>query len=154
MTQASNAKGLVAAAALAIVSAAVSMSSAAACSPPPPPNWAGWIGDQNISMFLGRVERVDAAEAGPEATVIWGVAHIVPLETIQGQPAGEPVEDVGALEVRAPAEAAGAGCLKFLQHHVGDLVVVVETPFSSRREVYGAGWIRQPYFAPFFERHQ
>lgn len=105
-------------------------------------------------MFLGRVERIEAAEAGPEATVIWGAAHIVPLETIQGQPEGEPVEDVGALEVRASAEAAGPGCLKFLQHHVGDLVVVVETPFSSRPEVYGGGWARQPSFAPFFERHQ
>ena len=155
--QTQSAKFLAITAALAIANVVAAALPAAACSPPPPPNWGGWIGNQQVSMALGRVERVEVAEPRPESgeIIVSATAHIVVLETIQGPVIDEPVQQAGVLEVRRqPGLVSSPGCWIFLQHEVGDLVIVVKSPFDSRVQAYGSGWASLAYFAPFFDRHQ
>lgn len=131
---------------------------AAACLTPPPPNFYGWLNDPSVAMFVGRVERVETLppENSGGIIIIPGRAHIVSLEIIQGAPTVDTAEVGGALEVRFPVTPVGGPpCLNYLEHKVGDLVIVVQpTPSYTSPLVYSRHWATPPQLTPYFEKHQ
>ena len=129
----------------------------AACLPPPPPNFLGWLNDPSVAMFVGRVERVEALppENSGGLIIIPGVAHVESLETIQGTPTVTMAEVGGALEVRYPVTPIGGPpCLNYLEHKVGDLVIVVQPTPDSGPLVYSRHWATLPQLTPYLEKHQ
>jgi hypothetical protein len=148
--------------ALAALAVAVGLASvagpAAACLPPPPPNFHGWLNDPSVAMFVGRVERVETLppENDGGVIVIPGIAHIVSLEVIQGTPTVDTAQVGGALDVRFPTRPVGGPpCPNYLEHEVGDLVIVVQpAPSYSRPLVYSRHWAALPQLTPYLEKHQ
>ena len=130
---------------------------AAACPPPPPPNFHGWLNDPSVAMFVGRVERVETLppENSGGLIIIPGRAHIVSLEIVQGAPTVATAEVGGALEVRYPVTPIGGPpCLNYLEHKVGDLVIVVQPTPDSGPLVYSRHWATLPQLTPYLEKHQ
>jgi len=130
---------------------------ASACVPPPPPNWHGWLNDPSVAISVGRVERVEILppQNSGGVIIIPGRAHIVTLEVIQGAPTVDVAEVGGALEVRQSLTPGVTPlCLNYLEHKVGDLVILVQpTPSYDRPLVYSRHWATLPQLTPFIEKH-
>lgn len=130
---------------------------AVACSEARPPNLQDWLNDPAYPMYLGRVDRIEELPPYRDGRHVLtdGVAHISRLETIQGKPSSHAAETRGVLSVgSADGSLSPPPCFSSLSMEAGDLVVVVEAPYSSVPLVFSRVVANAPAFTPYFEKHQ
>ncbi|MDY6924006.1 MAG: hypothetical protein SWI22_08620 [Pseudomonadota bacterium] len=143
------------------MAAAILLTTAApalACVPPPPPHWPGLMDNDAVSIFLGRVDRVEplADETFGAATVSRARAHIALVEVIQGAPTESTAQVEGATNIRFGLEGGSAPvCLDYLSFDEGDLALVISGPYPGQRQVIDAALAAHvPQLTPIIEKHR